>query len=64
MNKENIKIYEKFIRFLQENNIELSSCECCNGIEIEINEENMQVICICNNKDIIDNLQRLKGVDK
>lgn len=58
--EENIKIYEKFIKFLQENNIELISCSCCDGIGIEINNQDMQIICICNNQDIIDNLQEIK----
>jgi hypothetical protein len=60
---EDIRIekLEKLIQFLDENNIELTSCSCCDGIAIEIDGIYMGDMCICNKKDMCKLLNELKG---
>ena len=59
--EEKIKKIEKLIQFLDDNNMDLLSCSCCNGIGIEIDGVEINTTCICNKQDMYDLLNELKG---
>jgi hypothetical protein len=60
---EDIRIekLEKLLQFLDENNIELTSCDCCDGIGIEIDGIDISTMCICDKQDMYKLLNKLKG---
>lgn len=60
MEDTRIETLEKLINFLEENNIELTSCSCCDGIGIEIDGIDISDICICDKKDMYKLLSELK----
>lgn len=45
---EDIEKLKELIKFLDENNMDLLSCGCCNGIGIEINGFEIGNMTICN----------------
>lgn len=61
MNKEDIIKLKKLIKFLDENNMDLLSCGCCNGIGIEINGFEIGNMTICNKEDMKELLKKLEG---
>ena len=61
MNKEEIIKLKKLIKFLDENNMDLLSCSCCNGIGIEINGFEIGNMTICNKEDMKELLKKLEG---
>lgn len=62
MNKEeNIIKLKKLIKFLDENNMDLLSCSCCNGIGIEIEGVDISYMTICNKEDMKELLKELEG---
>lgn len=60
MEDTRIETLEKLLQFLDENNIDLESCSCCDGIAIEIDGIYMGDMCICNKKDMYKLLSELK----
>ena len=52
---------EKLLNFLDENEIDLTSCSCCDGIGIIIDGILMGDMCICEKKDMYKLLEELKG---
>lgn len=61
MEDTRIEKLEKLLKFLDENNIDLISCSCCDGIGIEIDGIYMGDMCICDKKDMYKLLNELKG---
>lgn len=61
MNKEWITKLKKLIKFLDENNMDLTSCECCHGIDIEIDETGISNMTICNKEDMKKLLNKLES---
>lgn len=61
MEDTRIEKLEKLLQFLDENNIELVSCSCCDGIGIEIDGIDISTMCICDKKDMYKLLNELKG---
>lgn len=61
MDKEDIIKLKKLIKFLDENNMDLVSCSCCNGIGIEINGFDISNMTICNKEDMKELLKELEG---
>ena len=60
MEDTRIEKLEKLIQFLDENNMDLISCSCCDGIGIEIDGLDISTMCICNKQDMCDLLSKLK----
>lgn len=60
MEDTRIEKLEKLLKFLDENNIDLISCSCCDGIGIEIDGIDISTMCICNKQDMYDLLSKLK----
>jgi hypothetical protein len=60
MEDTRIETLEKLIKFLEENNIDLLSCSCCDGISIVIDGVDISTMCICNKQDMYDLLNKLK----
>ena len=58
--EEDILKLEKLINFLEENNMNLVSCGCCDGIGIEIDGINISTRVIRDNEDMKDLLEHLK----
>ena len=59
--KKSITKLKKLIKFLDENNMDLLSCECCNGIGIEINGFDISTMTICNKEDMRKLLNKLEN---
>ena len=59
--KDKILKLEKLITFLKENNMDLTSCDCCNGIGIEIDGVDISDRTICDIEDMKKLLKELKG---
>ena len=59
--KDRILKLEKLIIFLKENNMDLISCDCCDGIGIEIDGVDISTRTICNVDDMRKLLKELKG---
>ena len=55
-----IEKLEKLIQFLDENNMDLISCPCCDGIGIEIDGIDISTMCICDKEDMRNLLSKLK----
>lgn len=60
MNDKILKL-EKLIMFLEDNNIDLLSCSCCDGIGIEIDGVDISTRTICDINDMRKLLKELKG---
>lgn len=50
--------YNKLVKFLEENNINLQSCSCCDGIGVYIDGLDMSEQTICDIEDMKEDLEK------
>lgn len=50
--------YNKLVKFLEENNIDLQSCSCCDGIGVYIDGLDMSEQTICGIGDMKEDLEK------
>lgn len=60
MNKDKINKLRKLIEFLDENEMDLVSCGCCDGIGIIIEDRDISNITICSKEGMKELLKELE----